>query len=62
MPVPPSSQIFLRRIRAARSSLRDWGGASMNRSVSTSGSPGLVISTRFAKISTIGPAPVIVKS
>ena len=57
MPVPPSSQTFIRRIMAASPSFLDIGGVSMKRSVSTNGSPGLVISIRSVKISTIGPAP-----
>ena len=43
-------------------SLRDTGGRSRKRLASTSGSPGLVISIRPSKISTIGPAPVTEKS
>ena len=43
IPLPRSSQIRNRRISDARVSLRDFGGVSTKRSVSTSGSPGLVI-------------------
>ena len=62
MPLPRSSQMLAHRITEARASLRERGGSSMNRSGSIRGRPGLVISIRSANISTVGPAPVIVKS
>jgi hypothetical protein len=42
----------------AKASFLDFGGLSKNRSVLTHGKPGLVISKRFEKISTIGAVPV----
>ncbi len=62
MPLPRSSQTRNRRIIEASASLRDLGGESTKRWVSTRGSPGLVISIRSSKISTIGPEPVTKKS
>ena len=62
IPVPRSSQMFRRRIRDASFSFRERGCESRKRCVSTSGSPGLLISRRRSNISIIGPAPVIVKS
>lgn len=49
-------------MKLAKSSLRDFGGWSMNLSVSMSGIPGLVISILFEKISTKGHAQVMEKS
>ncbi len=52
----------MRRIRPARVSFFECGGASKKRSGGTSGSPGFVISIRSEKISTSGATPVIEKS
>ena len=52
----------MRRISEASASLRERGGLSSIRAVSTRGRPGLVISIRSSKISTMGPLPVMEKS
>ncbi len=54
--------MFILRMNDASNSFRDRGGSSMNRNVSMRGMPGLVISMRSEKISTIGPVPVSAKS
>jgi hypothetical protein len=61
-PLPRSSQISDRLNKDARLSLRERGGVSRNRSISTKGSPRFVTSIRSAKISIIGPAPPTEKS
>jgi hypothetical protein len=50
MPLPCSAQMLIQRMKAARSSLQNRGGSSMNRIVSIRGIPGLVISIRAEKL------------